>query len=94
MRVLLVEDDEWLGDATQAGMKKHGYTVDWVKDGQSALQAASGEFFDIIVLDLGLPKKSGYDVLKSLRTKNSTLTNYLRVCVHYNAARLHARNLL
>jgi len=70
MRVLLVEDDELLGDGMRAGLTQYGYTIDWVKDGQAALQAISTESFDIVVLDLGLPRKSGLDVLKSMRNKN------------------------
>jgi len=73
MRVLLVEDDELLGDGVRNGLIQYGYTVDWVKDGQSAQQAIlSSESFDIIVLDIGLPKKSGLEVLKTMRSKNIT----------------------
>lgn len=70
MRVLLVEDDELLGDAVRIGLMQYGYAVDWVKDGQAALQAILAETFDTIVLDLGLPKRSGLDVLKVARSKN------------------------
>lgn len=71
MRVLLVEDDELLGDGVRNGLTQYGYTVDWVKDGQSAQQALlSRESFDIVVLDIGLPKRSGLEVLKSIRSKN------------------------
>ncbi|HLD16237.1 MAG TPA: response regulator transcription factor [Coxiellaceae bacterium] len=72
MRVLLVEDDELLGDGICTGLKHYGHTVDWVKDGRAAYKvlSASYENFDIIVLDLGLPKMSGLEVLKSVREKN------------------------
>ena len=74
MRVLLVEDDELLGDGIFSGLKHYGHTVDWVKDGKSAFEALSRkqEIFDVIVLDLGLPKMSGLDVLKRIREKNIT----------------------
>lgn len=72
MRLLLVEDDELLGDGVCTGLKQYGYTVDWVKDGQSAIQALSSENFDMVVLDLGLPKLSGLEVLKTVRGKNIT----------------------
>lgn len=74
MRVLLVEDDELLGDGIRTGLKHYGHTVDWVKDGKSAndVLSASYENFDIIVLDLGLPKLSGLDVLRKLRERNSS----------------------
>jgi two-component system response regulator QseB len=67
MRILLVEDDELLGDGTRAGLAQKGYTVDWVKDGQAALLALTADTFEIIVLDLGLPRKNGLEVLISLR---------------------------
>lgn len=72
MRVLLVEDDELLGDGVCIGLTQYGYVVDWVKDGQSALQAILLENFDTIVLDLELPKKSGLEVLKAARAQNVT----------------------
>lgn len=70
MRVLLVEDNDLLGDAVCGGLKHAGYTVDWVKDGLNAQQAILSEPFDIIVLDIGLPRRSGIDVLKTIRAKN------------------------
>lgn len=70
MRVLLVEDNDLLGDAVYGGLKHAGYTVDWVKDGLNAQQAILSEPFDIIVLDIGLPRRSGIDVLKTIRAKN------------------------
>lgn len=72
MRVLLVEDDEMLGEVVRNGLTQYGYTVDWVKDGQSAQAAllSEGDTFDIVVLDIGLPRKSGLEVLKTVRSKN------------------------
>ncbi|WP_267256823.1 response regulator [Coxiella endosymbiont of Ornithodoros maritimus] len=72
MQVLLVEDDEFLGDGIRAGLKQYGHTIDWVRDGQAAQDAISSahETFDIIILDLGLPKRSGLDILKTIREKN------------------------
>lgn len=74
MRVLLVEDDELLGDGIRTGLRHYGHTVDWVKDGKAAndVLTSTYENFDIIVLDLGLPKLSGLEVLKSIREKNIT----------------------
>lgn len=70
MHVLLVEDDELLGDGVRIGLSQFGYVVDWVKDGNMALQVLSAETFDTVVLDLGLPKRSGLEVLKTMRAKN------------------------
>ncbi|MCH9644364.1 MAG: response regulator [Gammaproteobacteria bacterium] len=73
MRVLLVEDDELLGDGIRTGLKHYGHTVDWIKDGKTAndVLSAKHESFDIVVLDLGLPKMSGLEVLRNLRNRNS-----------------------
>jgi len=72
MRVLLVEDDEFLGDGIRTGLKHYGHTVDWVKDGRAAADVITSnhETFDIIVLDIGLPKISGLTVLNMIRNKN------------------------
>lgn len=72
MRVLLVEDDELLGDGIRTGLKHYGHTIDWVKDGKAANDVLSNahENFDIIVLDLGLPKMSGLEILRKLRERN------------------------
>ena len=71
MRVLVVEDDEILGEAIQAGLRKDGYAVDWLKDGQIADQVLKSEEFDAVVLDLGLPKLHGIRVLENIRLRGS-----------------------
>ncbi|NKB46923.1 MAG: response regulator [Legionellales bacterium] len=72
MRLLLVEDDELLGDGIRIGLSQMNYTVDWLKDGQSALVALRTEHFDLIILDLGLPKMSGIDILETIRSQGNT----------------------
>lgn len=69
MRILLVEDDELLGDGLRTGLIQYGYTVDWLKDGMAADQALRTENFDVVVLDLGLPKLTGITVLQNLRSR-------------------------
>jgi two-component system OmpR family response regulator/two-component system response regulator QseB len=71
MRVLIVEDDALLGDGIQAGLKQQGFTVDWVRDGVAAEHAIEAEPYAAIVLDLGLPRRSGLDVLKRLRVASN-----------------------
>ncbi|MDP2760134.1 MAG: response regulator [Sideroxyarcus sp.] len=73
MRVLVIEDDALLGDAIQAGLKQSGYAVDWIKDGVSADHALSTEPYAAAVLDLGLPRMSGLEVLRRLRSRNVPL---------------------
>ena len=67
MRLLLIEDDELLGDAVKTGLMQYDYIVDWLKDGESAKLALQSEHFDLIVLDLGLPKLSGLGLLQHIR---------------------------
>ncbi len=68
MRLLLVEDDELLGDAIKTGLMQFGYVVDWLKDGATASNAFPQESFELIILDLGLPKLSGMKLLQHLRS--------------------------
>ncbi len=72
MRVLLVEDDEMLGDGLRTGLIQAGYTVDWVKNGAAADQALQSENFDLVILDLGLPKMDGISVLQKMRSRGNT----------------------
>jgi DNA-binding response OmpR family regulator len=73
MRILLVEDDALLGDALQAGLKQAGHAVDWTRDGVSAETALATEEYAAVVLDLGLPRKDGLDVLRNLRARKRAL---------------------
>lgn len=73
MRVLLVEDDPQLGDGLTVGLRQAGFAVDWVKDGLAADQSMATETFDLVVLDLGLPKLAGMEVLKRLRARGQML---------------------
>ena len=69
MRILLVEDDPQLGDGLTIGLRQAGFAVDWLKDGNSADQALQSETFDFVVLDLGLPRLSGMEVLTRARSR-------------------------
>lgn len=67
MRLLLVEDDEHLGRAVQTGLAQQGHAVDWLQDGVAAELAARDGEYDAILLDLGLPRQDGMQVLGNLR---------------------------
>ena len=73
MRLLLVEDDALLGDGTRSGLSLSGYAVDWVKDGESALNAIHTHDYDACIMDIGLPKRDGLSVLRDLRQQGKTL---------------------
>lgn len=73
MRILLVEDDALLGDALQAGLRQAGHAVDWVRDGIGAETALAAEDYAAVVLDLGLPRRDGLDVLRQLRAQKRAL---------------------
>ena len=72
MRILLVEDDESLGDGIHKGLKQYGYTVDWLTDGRTALSSIKTENFDVILLDLNLPSLPGLTVLREMRAAGIT----------------------
>src|ERR671915_1596962 len=67
MRVLVVEDDPMIGRAVADGLQGDGYAVDWVRDGAAAELALKHAPYDLAVLDLGLPRKDGLEVLRSVR---------------------------
>ena len=71
MRVLVVEDDPMIGRAVVNGMQDAGYAVDWVRDGAAAELALGHGAYDLALLDLGLPRKDGLEVLKSVRRSRS-----------------------
>ena len=73
MRILLVEDDPQLGDGLAVGLRQAGFAADWVRDGRAADLALETETFDLVVLDLGLPRLAGIDVLKRARERGRTL---------------------
>jgi two-component system, OmpR family, response regulator len=69
MRLLLVEDDPMIGESVRAGLRQDGFAVDWVQDGRSAEVALAAEAYDLVLLDLGLPRVSGLDLLHGLRAR-------------------------
>jgi len=73
MRLLLVEDDPLIGDGIRAGLRQEDYSVDWFTEARTAEMALQSEKYDLMVLDLGLPDKSGLEILKRLRSQGSEL---------------------
>jgi DNA-binding response OmpR family regulator len=73
MKILLVEDDPTLGEAVALAVRQAGFAVDWARDGQQADSALSDYVYDAALLDLGLPRREGLDVLRRLRKRGATL---------------------
>lgn len=72
MRILLAEDDPLLGDGLRAGLRQLGFQVDWVRDGEAAERELRAQPYTAAVLDLGLPRKDGLEVLSTIRQARIT----------------------
>lgn len=73
MRLLLVEDDAMIGESLHEALVSENYAVDWVRDGRSAELALDNDVYDLLLLDLGLPKKQGLQVLSEYRQRGGML---------------------
>jgi two-component system, OmpR family, response regulator len=73
MRILLVEDDPMIGEAVLDALRAEHYAVDWVRDGSMADTALTTGSYDLVVLDLGLPRRDGLQVLRGLRARRATV---------------------
>ena len=71
MKILLIEDDAIIGDAIKSSLEKTDYLVEWAKNGLEGEIALTDAQFEAVILDLGLPKKHGLDILKNLRSKKN-----------------------
>lgn len=71
MRILLVEDDRMIGEAVSVALRDAAYAVDWVRDGETALRTLDNQEHQAMLLDLGLPKRDGLEVLRKLRADGS-----------------------
>lgn len=69
MRILLVEDDADLGDAVLRRLRREGYAVDWQQDGQSANEVLRYQRYELVILDIGLPRMDGHAILRAMRNR-------------------------
>ncbi len=69
MRLLVAEDDPMIGESVRRGLRQDGFAVDWVRDGRAAELALAEHVHDLLLLDLGLPRKDGLDVLRGMRRR-------------------------
>jgi DNA-binding response OmpR family regulator len=72
MRVLVIEDDRKVASFIQTGLEQEGYAVDVLHDGNNAGEQASAIDYDVVVLDLMLPGRSGFQVLRDIRARKAT----------------------
>ncbi|MFA7668322.1 MAG: response regulator transcription factor [Burkholderiaceae bacterium] len=73
MRILVIEDDPTLGHALREFLTQQGYAVDWLQEGSLAVDTVVGQHYDLLLLDLNLPGKSGLDILRELRAASESL---------------------
>lgn len=73
MRILLIEDDELIGNAIQQALHDAAYAVDWMKNGHTALSTIQTQDYGVLLLDLGLPDKDGIQVLQAIRNTKNTI---------------------
>ena len=73
MRILIVEDDPMLGEGLQVGLRQAGFHPEWVRDGEAAWQTLAHESFNAVVLDLGLPRMDGIEVLRRVRASEQKM---------------------
>ena len=73
MKILIVEDDVMIGDSLQKALRKSGYAVDWVQDGQDVEHCLSNGHYALMILDLGLPGQDGFSILSDLRKKQNAI---------------------
>ena len=73
MRILIAEDDAIIADGLSRSLRQGGYAVDWAPNGMEADTALLTVSYDLLILDLGLPKLSGLDLLKRVRSRNSAI---------------------
>lgn len=73
MRLLLVEDDPMIGESMEEVLRRENYAVDWVRDGDSGLLALRHDVYDLVLLDLGLPRKQGMQVLRHYRGQGGAI---------------------
>ena len=73
MRLLLVEDDTMIGESVLDLLRAEHYAVDWVKDGEMADTALRSQTYDLVLLDLGLPRRDGLTVLRSMRARKERI---------------------
>lgn len=82
--ILIIEDDRFIGEMYVRSLKKAGYDVDWMVDGNDGLVAARNKPYDLVLLDVMLPERRGSDILQALRGGKQDLIPHSKVIVLTN----------
>lgn len=82
--ILCIEDDRFIGEMYVRNLKKAGYEVDWMVDGNDGLVAARNKQYDVILLDIMLPERRGTEILEALRGGKADLIPHTKVVVLTN----------
>lgn len=82
--VLCIEDDRFIGEMYVRSLKKAGYDVDWMVDGNDGLVAARNKSYDLILLDIMLPERRGSEILQALRGEGKDLIPNTKIIVMTN----------
>lgn len=69
MRIMVIEDDADMGDAITRRLRNEGYAVDWQADGKNADEVLQYQHYELVVLDIGLPRRDGFAILRALRAR-------------------------
>jgi two-component system, OmpR family, response regulator len=93
MRVLLVEDDRMIGEAVEQALKDANYAVDWVQDGLTAINTIEQQSYDLVLLDLGLPRKNGFEVLQTIRAHGHSVSLLIITARDETQDRIHGLDL-
>jgi DNA-binding response OmpR family regulator len=73
--ILVIEDDRFIGEMYVRSLRKAGYDVDWMVDGNDGLVGARNKIYDLILLDIMLPERKGSEILDALRGKEDLIPN-------------------
>ena len=87
MRILIAEDCRIIADGLGRSLRQSGYALDWVANGADADNALTSGAYDLVILDLGLPKLSGFDVLRRLRARKAIIPVLIRTALDLSLIR-------
>ena len=91
--ILLVEDDELIGEMIRLNLEEEGYGISWEKDGGNVIPSVEGHVFDLIVLDIMLPKRDGFELAADIRARDISTPILMLTARSETSAKLHGLDL-